>query len=37
MGDRIVKAVVCKEWGPLEALAVEDVPAPGDGEPTTQR
>ena len=29
-----MKAVVCKEWGPPETLAVEDVPArePGPGE-----
>ena len=27
-----MRAVVCRAWGPPEALAVEDVPAPGDGE-----
>ena len=29
-----MKAVMCKEWGPAEALVVEDLPArePGPGE-----
>ena len=30
-GARIVRAVVCRAWGPPEALAVEDVPAPAPG------